>query len=492
MGLFSLYSGLLLPWLCGTLWLVAVESRLSQGQPPNLLRQAGYGFFLGYALLFIAIIFGNNVTGSVSWNGLMLLMGIFSGLGGILAWLTARQSNPPAAPPVGPKIIVPRTLTGLLLILMAIHLVLIAIDVFVQPLYPWDAWLAWVYRAKAWYLAGGISSVTGTAEWVSAVTAETYTIDAWMYPLFPSVIPYWAALSLGSWSETLVNLPVLLAGLAIGMALYGQCREFGLAVPTSLLCCYLLYSIPLFGTHLALAGYADIWMAGFAGLGFLALIRGAIMLKESNKSGFQIVLGLSMIFFSIWVKNEGAVWFLAALAMLILATCRPRVPILMMVMAVTAALIAFALGITHVEIPLLGRFGVIDGRLLIPFIGSFSLEAHNVQHVYWDNFIKMGSWNLLWVLVAASLVLGFRSPNLVSGYRARRSALSFILIFLATQLFIFGFTDQGLWADTYTAINRLPLHFLPALLFAVVVIGHASLTPVETVVDTMEVQSGDG
>ena len=104
----------------------------------------------------------------------------------------------------------------------------------------------------------------------------------------------------------------------------------------------------------------------------------------------------------------------------------------------------------------------------------------------------MGSWNLLWVLVAASLVLGFRSPNLVSGYRARRSALSFILIFLATQLFIFGFTDQGLWADTYTAINRLPLHFLPALLFAVVVIGHASLTPVETVVDTMEVQSGDG
>ena len=79
----------------------------------------------------------------------------------------------------------------------------------------------------------------------------------------------------------------------------------------------------------------------------------------------------------------------------------------------------------------------------------------------------------MWVAVAGSLLLGFKSPNHLSGYRVRRTALSFILIFLATQIFIFGFTDQGLWADTYTAINRLPLHFVPALLFAVIVIAHA-------------------
>ena len=370
---------------------------------------------------------------------------------------------------------------------MAIHLIFVAVEIFTQPVYPWDAWLAWVYRAKAWFLAGNMSNIASTADWSTASSASVYTIDAWLYPLFPSVIPYWAALSLGRWSETLVNLPVLFAGLAMGMALYGQCREHGLSKLASLVICYLLYSIPLLGTHLALAGYADIWMAGFTGLGFVAVMRGAIMRDDADGSGFQMVLGFLMIIFSIWVKNEGAVWLLAAIAMLILTTCRPRVPILMLVGAVIVVLFGFALGQTHIEIPLIGSLGFIDDRLAIPFIGSFRLEVHNIWHVYWDNFINMGSWNLLWVAVAGSLLLGFKSPNLVSGYRTRRTALSFILIFLATQLFIFGLTDQGLWADTYTAINRLPLHFVPALLFAVIVIAQASLTPNNS---TREISSG--
>ena len=372
--------------------------------------------------------------------------------------------------------------------LMAIHLAFIAVEIFTQPVYPWDAWLAWVYRAKAWFMAGTMVDIVSPVDWATANSSDTYTIDAWRYPLFPSIVPYWAALSLGYWSETLVNLPVLFAGLAIGMALFGQCREHGLSVPFSLITCYLLYSIPLFGTHLALGGYADIWMAGFTGLGFVAVIRGAIERDDIGKSSFQMILGFSMIIFSIWVKNEGAVWLLAALAMLILSTCRPRVPILMMVTTVLLALLTFSLGFTYIDIPLIGKLGLVDGRLAIPFIGNFGLETHNVWHVYWDNFIKMGSWNLLWVLVAASLFLGFRSPNLQPGYRARRAALSFILIFIATQWFIFGFTDQGLWADTYTAINRLPLHFVPALLFSVAVITQASLTISGA---TREIQSGN-
>ena len=277
----------------------------------------------------------------------------------------------------------------------------------------------------------------------------------------------------------------------MGMALYGQCREHGLSIAASLISCYLLYSIPLFGTHLALAGYADIWMAGFTGLGFMALIRGASLRDEPGKSGFQLVLGLLMVMFGIWVKNEGAVWFLASLVMLILVTCRPRVTILMIVAAVMTTLFGFALGTTYIDIPLIGQLGIVDGRLAIPFIGKFVLEVHDIGHVYWKNFIKMGSWNLLWVGLAASLLLGLKSPNIFSGDRARRAALSFILIFLATQLFIFGFTDQGLWADTYTAINRLPLHFLPALLFAMIVITHSSLTKNEATRSVPEAHRGN-
>ena len=475
MGLLTLYAGILLPWLGGTFWLVFADARFNKNSKINRFRQAGYGFFLGHAILFLAIISSNAMTGVVSWPQLMGFLLLFSASGAIAAWFGPEQS---AITPLTPKT-TPSFMTTTFLVcamvLMTVHLVFIAVEIFTQPLYPWDAWLAWVYRAKAWFLAGGMVEITGSTDWVAATSTSIYTIDAWVYPLFASVIPYWAALGLGRWSETLVNLPVLFAGLALGMALYGQCREHGLGVSASLIACYLLFSIPLFGTHLALAGYADIWMAGFAGLGFVAVMRGAILRDNRHGSIYQVVIGFLMIIFSIWVKNEGAVWFLAALAMLILAVCRPRVPILIILVTVIATLVVFALGLTYIEIPLIGNLGLVDGHLAIPFIGNFKMEVHDVRYVYWDNLVKMGSWNLLWVAVAGSLLLGLGSPGLSSGDNSRRTAVSFVLVFVATQLFIFGFTSQGLWADTYTAINRLPLHFVPALVFTIMIAVHTSL-----------------
>lgn len=476
MGLLTLYSGTLLPWLGGTFWLMFADSRFNRNAPTNVFRQFGYGFFFGYAVLFVAIVISNKLSGSVSWSSLMVFLLLFTALGAIAAgWNRKAIIDKPRLRPAAPISLSTKLFLTVTLVLTTVHLTFIAVEIFTQAVYPWDAWLVWVYRAKAWYLSGDMTNFVNATEWAVTASADIYTIDAWLYPLFPSVVTYWSALSLGRWSETLVNLPVLFAGLALGMALYGQCREHGLSVFISLVSCYLLYSIPLLGTHLALAGYADIWMAGFTGLGFIAVMRGAITREEAGWPRMQILLGCLMILFGIWVKNEGAVWFLAALAMLILATCRPRVPILMMVTAVTITLIGFALDHTHIDIPLIGGLGLVDNRLSIPFIGSFKLEAHNVWQVYWENFINMGSWNLLWLAVAGSLLLGFRSPNHLSGYRTRRTALSFILVFLFTQIFIFGFTDQSLWADTYTAINRLPLHFVPALLFAVIAIAHASM-----------------
>jgi len=481
-GLFTLYAGLLLPWLGGTLWLVFAESRFEPKGPHNRVRQTGYGFFLGYAVLFMAIIANDMLTGTTSWVGLMLFLGGFAGSGGLAVWLSVSQTGPSLntipAPPHGSKSSAVKMLAVLVAVWTAIHLVFITVDIFTQPLYPWDAWLAWVYRAKAWFMAGGMTAVVSPAEWASATATNIYTIDAWTYPLFPSVIPYWAALSLGNWSETLVNLPVLFAGLAIGMALYGQCREYGLGVTGSLVGVYLLYSIPIFATHIALAGYADIWMAGFTGLGFIAVMRAAYVRTANPKGryGMQMAVGLLMLALAIPVKNEGLVWLLAALGLLLLVTCRARVAVLAAVAIAVLTLFAFTLGITYLDIPLIGTLGIVDGRLVIPFIGNFALELHNVWQVYWDNFFTMGNWNLLWMLVLASLILAIRPPDSMTGSHAQRISLTFISIFLATQLFIFGFTDRGLWADTFTAFNRLPLHFVPALLFAAFMVLNSQLS----------------
>ena len=463
---FTLVTGLLLPWLGGGLSLIAIEARFAPTTRPNRLRQAGYGFFLGYAILFLAVLACDAVFGRASWAWIMALLAPLTVGGGIVLWLTRPQPGRPAGPS-RPLDAAGRMLLLILAAWTGLHLVIAAIEVVNQPLFPWDAWLAWVYRAKAWYLAGGMVDVVSPSQWALAASADVYTIDAWTYPLFPSVVPYWAALSLGRWSETLVNLPVLLAGIAIGLALYGQCRESGMGPLLSIAACYLLISIPLLATHIALAGYADIWMAGFAGLGYVALMRGAV-----SGQRLQTVLGLLLLAFAMLVKNEGAVWFLAALLLQALVTFHWRTNLLACLVIVAALWTASLLGVTQVEIPLVGTLGFVDGQVYIPFIGRFALEIHDVWRPYRDNFFVLGSWNLLWVLVAASLLLaltgGRAAPN-----PARRAGAVFIGIFLATQLFIFGFTDQGTWADTYTAINRLPLHFVPALIYAALIIIHA-------------------
>ena len=494
MELLTLYFGLLLPWLGGVLWLASVESQMSRNEPPNLFRQIGYGFFVGYAVLFLAIISANKLTGTVTWSSLMAFLLVFSASGCVAIWRNRLKIPAFQSPPQAPLDTFTKILNAIVLMLMAMHLIFVTVEVFTLAVYPWDAWTVWVYRAKAWFLAGGMVEFVSSTDWIVAPSVDTYTIDAWGHPLFSSVIPYWSALSLGRWSETLVNLPVLFAGLAIGLALYGQCREYGLSVTISMIACYLLYSIPIFGTHIALAGYADIWMSGFVGLGCVSIITGAIKPTMPGRVNFPIILGYLMIGFGILIKNEGLVWFLAALLMFVVMNCRPRIQILTVITTLGLASLMFSLGFTHIDIPWIGTLGFVDGRFVIPFFGGFVFETHNIWHVYWKNFITMGNWNLLWILVAAGLILGFRpvsnSSHTPSKYQVRQVGLGFILIFLASQLFIFGLTEQGRWAISFTAINRLPLHFTPALLFTAILMVHSSLNKGDPEISKVDFNNG--
>ncbi|MEP6388321.1 MAG: hypothetical protein ABJ056_00190 [Halioglobus sp.] len=44
----------------------------------------------------------------------------------------------------------------LLLGLICVHLLLNAWEVFYRPVYAWDAWTTWIYRAKVWFFSGDI------------------------------------------------------------------------------------------------------------------------------------------------------------------------------------------------------------------------------------------------------------------------------------------------------------------------------------------------
>jgi len=475
MEYFRLLLGLLLPWIGGYYFLAAIENRFNRKNKANTLRRVGYGLFLGYAGLQGIVLASATALNRVEFWPVLAAVALLTAAAGLLSRTSqATVTHPQTTVAVSPQQWKDHTLPGrtspasrilfsILLGCVVLHLSFAAIEILSRPVYPWDAWLAWVYRAKAWFYTSNVYELASPRDWLAGTATVPYTIGAHDYPAFASIIPFWAALSLGEWSETLVNLPVLCCGIALGLGIYGQCREYGMQPLLSAAAAYFLLSIPLIGTHLSLAGYADIWLAGFTGLGFAALIPG---LAGKNKT--RILLGLVMIALGIGVKNEGLVWFCLALALLLFNSIRTRTILAMLAATILLGFAASWSGLTYLEFPGAGGIGVLNDKLHIPLVGSYQIQAHNVLRPYWSSLFTFGSWHLLWtllLLVAGSLFFSRRTP-------ASRLIGIFLVLFLASQTLIFGFTEQGKWATSYTAINRLPIHFTPALVLCLFICLH--------------------
>ena len=480
----SLLIALLLPWLAGYLWLAVIDQRFNPATP-NLLRQIGYGLFLGYAGLQGTVLAYNRLFGSVDFWPILALIGLITAIGAAVLVKTrpsvlsktgtaALSKTGPAAAASGPSTAA-NALFWLLIAWTTVHLLLVAIEILHRPIFAWDAWLNWMYRAKAWFFAGHIFVMDAPAEWLSGTGKALYNVAGNHYPTLVPVLALWAATALGQWSETLVNLPVLLCGVALGLGMYGQCRELGLQQWLSALCAYLLLSIPLVDTHLSLAGQADIWMVGFTGLGFVALLHGIV-----RNNAFQVLLGLGVAAIGIATKMEGVVWFLAALLTLALAK-RTGITATALLLAVSIPILGWLIGVTYVELPLLGGIGFAEGQVHIPLMGTYKLQSFELWDDYQDNFFEGGTWHLLWTFILLSVISLWFLP----AGTLRRAILAFYSVALCAQLFIFEGTESGQWAEDWTAINRLPLHFAPPLVFllglqisAFVPIG-ASLRPIQ-------------
>jgi hypothetical protein len=474
MEYFHLLLGLTMPWIGAYYLLRVVEARVNPDHPPNFFRQVGYSLFLGYAMLYLVILVNAALFQQIHYYPVLAVICTIAIIGGLIAY----KGSTPTAPATANRFetekisLAKRLLAGLLLSWITIHITLTAVEIVYRPVFPWDAWLNWMYRAKAWFLQGEIFAFSSSLAWATDLVDRGYNVDGHNYPGFVPVAAFWAATSLGIWSDTSVNLPVLFIGVALAMATYGSCRESGCNYLLSLVPAYFLVSIPLIGTHLSLAGMADIWMAGFTGLGFISLIRGII-----ENSRYQLVLGLVMSALAATVKIEGAVWFVTAIATLLLVA-RPALTISIAGVFLTLALMAWILDTTYAVIPGVGTVGYAEGMIHVPFKGGYPLMQFELTDEYFSHFFCRGSWNLLWGLVLLSLPLLISQKNT----HVRRPLIIFYIAFIATQVIIFGFTEQGKWAEDGTAINRLPLHFTPALVFClmITVVSFLRYRPSET------------
>ena len=416
--------------------------------PSGLLRVVGGGFVLGTLATALALFpLGRVAVDAIVPRvaAVLLPLGI-----GAWAWVLLRARGEPASRVVAARRMHP--LTWCLVALLAVHAWLMADEILLRPMYPWDAWAAWLLKPKAWMLGGHLDAFVGFDEWLADASGTLRTAQTWSYPEALGRIAVWFASAWGDWNAGVVGAIWLALWIALLGGAFGGLRSLGLARDRAVIAAYALGSLPLINVHVALAGYAGLWIAALIAFACLAWMRGL----ETGARGSFVLAALFALLLPT-VKLEGAIWLVLLAGSMLYAWMPLRLRRIALVLAplIGAGVVAAYLLRLALVAPALDRIGLTsDTDVLLA-------HAPAVIGAAADGLFSQYNWHLFWIAFALTLVVRFAT--------LRQSApLRFVGLFLllgsAFLFALFVLTPAGKWAESYTAVNRLSLQIVPAML----------------------------
>ena len=428
-------------WLFGVSLVIAVRAPFAWDAPGEAAWTKGVGFFVGAFALTL-------------WMRLLSALHVPFGIVSIvlpLALLTAaalyraqrrRVIEWPALRRAAAEAICAREFAGwrrgvwfAVIAWLALRYLLLLVDVTLQPLYPWDAWIQWATKARVWYELHRIVPFVGINQWLAA-NGAFYT-DA--SPGYPATVPLWQVYSsvvLRAWNDVLMNIPWWMLGVALPVALYGALRRMAFDGLTALAGAAVVATIPLVNVHVALAGYADLPMAAYFTLAALALLH-ACETRDRGDMMLAIVLAAACP----TIKTPGIVW-LAMLAIPIMVIATPRRGVRLVVGGFAITLVAL-LVLAQTSATVLGYHLHLD--FAPPWSGLF------------ESLFLLGTWNILWYGIVLAAVIGAREwllPKIAP--LTMLVGAGFLFLF-----FVFAFTNARAWVDSQTTVNRAILHLTP-------------------------------
>ena len=339
-----------------------------------------------------------------------------------------------------------------LVVLLAAHAWLITGEVLLRPPYPWDAWAIWLLKPKAWMLDGRIGPFVDFTRWLGDSGGSLRTADAWAYPEAIAHLAVWFAAAWGSWNAIAVNVAWLGLWLALLAACHGHLRTLGLDRTRALVATYALGSLPLIDVHVALAGYADLWVAAMLALACLHWLHWL----EGGRRG-DLALALAFACLLPTLKFEGWAWLLILVGTIVYG-CMPA-----RLRRVALMLSPFiGVGVAVASLLRWPPFDWLFGRLGLGVDAATQLEhAPAVIAATANGMFAQYNWHLFWFAVALTLALRWRillqSPTL-------RLFGLFLLLGCGFLFMLFVLTPAGRWAESYTVVNRLGLQVVPAML----------------------------
>jgi hypothetical protein len=371
---------------------------------------------------------------------------------GVGAWIAAaarlRRMPAESLPHIDATSTLLRVMWWLVLAWIVFRFAVMGDEASLRPVFPWDAWSAWSTKPKAWFLAGHAEPYVSMLSWLASPDQLLRTAASWSYPELIAWVQLWFASAAGAWNEPLVDVTWCGALIAFALAAYGYWRALGLASWIALALVYGLVSLPLIDAHVALAGYADLWVALTLGLATLAWARW-LVLREPRQLALATAIALCLPM----IKLEGMVWFVAFCAVAafdLVPPRRRRLALVCMVALLIVGVLVAGFAVNHAG----------GSWIEIPSIGSFALAWHGVGAAMVASLFTLPNWHLLWYVVPVLLFVRrvrFRTD------RAARMIGLMLLIDFGFLFALFFLTTASAWAQDFTSANRLILQLVPSV-----------------------------
>lgn len=431
----------LLVWAFGGAMLALLSGNRREYPDGELPWRVGTGFLVGAFVITVWM----RLIGHVGLS----LSAIAVGLPVALATLAAAGLSSRVRPPSGALRALAGALLGtgidrasrilwrLLIVWLAFRFAVLLAEVVWRPLFPWDAWTQWATKAHVWFATGALVPFVPGPLWLHSTGQEYF--DA--APHYPATVPLWqvwSSLAMNQWDDSHMNLPWWLVGIAIVLLLYGFFRGQRFQQLPALAAAWIVTSLPILNTHIALAGYADLPLAAYLTTAALAGYRWL-----GNRSRHDAAVALLCTLALPTLKNPGIIW--AALLVLgLIVGLDPRRGLRVSLGLLGAVLIGLVV-LSRSEPVILGY------RLHL----QFDFPWRGIL----DAYFNFANWHLLFF--AAPVILVAAHARLFSTAMAPLTII--VLSGFLFLLFGFAFTNVRLWVEDQTTVNRATLHIAPLL-----------------------------
>ncbi len=343
----------------------------------------------------------------------------------------------------------PSNLSHLLVIMIVVLLLyrwgLTAVDLLSKPVFPWDGWHSLSAKAKAFYYAQEILPLA----WDENRFHLDFALVSWTrHPYFIVLIQTYTAMAFGSWSDGVVNLPWLGAGVAMLLCIFGGIRYFGGALLPSILAGYAVVSLPIFDTHVSLGSYADLWV------GFCILIVSFLLVAFLVFNELRLFFLLFIFILITYLTKNTALVFLLGLLFVVFWHWFGKIVFLLLLMLLAVGLYFLSDWVMSVELyrSLLNLLSSDLPRNLI----SYTLVSVQVS----DEWILFDNWHYVFFA-------GLISPLFFFSDKKKNNSTSFILLliasfsFLLVMLILTFFTYKISEITFFAYFNRVSLYFIP-------------------------------